>query len=81
MELKDTVELMNSSEYKLRFKAEYYQLKVRYEKLSSMIEKYEQGTLSFKPKCSIELLNHQLKVMNDYLMILKARSEVEGINL
>lgn len=27
-ELKDTIELMNSSDYKDRFKAEYYQLKV-----------------------------------------------------
>ena len=26
-ELKDTIELMNSSDYKDRFKAEYYQLK------------------------------------------------------
>jgi hypothetical protein len=28
-ELKDTIELMNSSDYKDRFKAEYYQLKIR----------------------------------------------------
>ena len=27
-ELKDTIELMNSSDYKDRFKAEYYQLKI-----------------------------------------------------
>lgn len=32
-ELKDTIELMNSSDYKDRFKAEYYQLKIRYTKL------------------------------------------------
>lgn len=29
MELKDTVELMNSDDYKDRFKAEYYQTKIR----------------------------------------------------
>lgn len=29
MELKDTVELMNSEDYKDRFKAEYYQTKIR----------------------------------------------------
>lgn len=28
-ELKDTIELMNSSDYKDRFKAEYYQLEIR----------------------------------------------------
>ena len=29
MELKDTIELMNSSDYKERFKAEYWQTKIR----------------------------------------------------
>ena len=32
MELQDTIELMNSAEYKDRFKAEYYQAKIRYDK-------------------------------------------------
>ena len=36
MELKDTVELMNSSDYKDRFKAEYQQVKIRHEKLRKM---------------------------------------------
>lgn len=31
MELKDTVELMNSADYKDRFKAEYWQNQLRYE--------------------------------------------------
>ena len=29
-ELKDTIELMNSADYKDRFKAEYLQIKIRY---------------------------------------------------
>ena len=33
MELKDTIEMMTSNDYKERFKAEYYQAKIRYEKL------------------------------------------------
>lgn len=40
MELKDTIKIMNSSDYKERFKAEYYQTKIRYEKLHSMTVKY-----------------------------------------
>ena len=32
MELKDTIELMQSTDYKDRFKAEYYQLIERYKK-------------------------------------------------
>ena len=33
MELKDTIELMTSEDYKERFKAEYLQLKIRIEGL------------------------------------------------
>ena len=41
MELKDTIELMNSAEYKDRFKAEYYQLKIRHEGLSKILNSYK----------------------------------------
>ena len=37
MELKDTIELMNSNDYKERFKAEYLQAKIRYDKLEKML--------------------------------------------
>ena len=59
MELKDTVALMESADFKDRFKGEYYQTKIRYEKLHAMIVKYEAETLNFEPKCSIELLKEQ----------------------
>ena len=39
MELKDTVEMMSSEDYKERFKAEYYQVKIRYGKLKYMLER------------------------------------------
>ena len=54
MELKETVVLMNSEDYKERFKAEYYQEKIRYDKLDEMTVKYEAGTLNFTPKCLLE---------------------------
>ena len=41
MTLKDTIKLMESEDYKERFKAEYYQTKIRYNKLHEMIIKYE----------------------------------------
>ena len=44
MELKDTIKLMNSDDYKDRFKAEYYQTKIRYDKLHQMLIKNEAGT-------------------------------------
>ena len=43
MELKDTATLMVSSDYKERFKAEYYQLKIRLEKLKYMLQKWGNG--------------------------------------
>ena len=37
MELKETVDLMNSSDYKERFKAEYLQLEIRTKKLKEFL--------------------------------------------
>ena len=81
MELKNTVEMMNSEDYKERFKAEYYQTKIRYEKLHKMVVKYEAGMLNFTPKCSIELLKQQKSFMGQYLYTLEIRAEIEGIEL
>lgn len=81
MELKETVELMNSSDYKDRFKAEYFQTKIRYNKLHDMIVKYEAGTLNFKPKCPIYMLKTQASAMGKYLCVLEVRAQVEGIDL
>lgn len=81
MELKDTVELMNSEDYIERFKAEYYQTKIRYDKLHRMIVMYEAQTSPFKPKCSIEILKKQASYMGNYLMLLEIRAEIENIEL
>lgn len=81
MELKDTVELMNSPSYRERFKAEYLQTKIRYEKLHRMCIKYEAGTLDFKPDCSLSLLSEQKAAMGRYLHCLEVRAEIEGIDL
>lgn len=81
MDLKDTVELMESADYKDRFKAEYYQTKIRYEKLHKMLVRYEAGTLNFEPTCSKELLHTQSFHMGMYLHQLEIRAEIEGIEL
>jgi len=80
MELKDTVKMMLSDDYKERFKAEYYQTKIRYDKLHRMIVKYEAGTLEFEPN-NIDLLKSQAKHMGEYLFLLETRAEIEKINL
>ena len=81
MELKDTIELMNSDAYQDRFKAEYYQTKIRYEKLHKIAIKYEAGTLEFTPNCPLELLKEQKSYMGNYLRTLEIRAEIEGIEL
>lgn len=81
MELKDTIKLMESEDYKERFKAEYYQTKIRYEKLHKMLVKYEAKTLEFKPTCPIEILQDQAYYMGNYLKKLEVRAEIEKIEL
>lgn len=81
MDLIDTIPMMDNADYKERFKAEYHQTKIRYEKLHKMVVKYEAGTLNFTPKCSLELLKEQKKHMGMYLNCLEIRAEIEGIEL
>ena len=81
MELKDTIEMMNSEDYKERFKAEYYQTKIRYDKLHKMIIKCEADTLGFVPNTPINLLCEQAQYMGNHLRILEIRAEIEKIEL
>lgn len=81
IELKDTIDLMLSNDYKERFKAEYYQDRNRTEGLERMLEAYKVGTLSFIPKCSYELLYEQLIYMRAKLKVLEERAFVENISL
>ena len=81
MELERLIELMKSEDYKDRFRAEFYQLEDRIDKLDNMLEIYKAGTLDFTPSCSYELLNNQLKAMNEYLLYLTIRAEIEGIEI
>ena len=81
MELKDTVALMTSSDYKQRFIAEYYQTKIRYEKLNTMIDKFYKNQLDFTPTCPIFILKLQRDTMLQYLAMLEKRAAYEGIEL
>ena len=81
MELERLIELMKSEDYKDRFRAEYYQLEDRIDKLVNMLEEYKTGTLNFTPSCSYELLSYQLQTMNAYKRVLEERAEIEGIEL
>lgn len=81
MKLNETVEMMNSADYKERFRAEYLQLKIRMMGLAAMLEKYKAGTLNFTPSCSYDLLNAQFKAMDLYASFLEDRAAIENIDL
>lgn len=81
MKLQDTIELMNSGDFKDRVKAEYYQLKIRRDGLKKMLKKYKEGTLEFTPNCDYDLLHTQLVYMEGYMVVLETRAEIENIKL
>lgn len=80
-DLKETATMMASADYKERFKAEYFQLKTRYDKLRAMVEKWDNGTLEFTPTSSRAIYDFQLRAMKDYLGTLQIRAELEGVDI
>ena len=80
-DLKETKELMLSPDYKERFRAEYYQLKIRYKKLNDICEKWDKGELNFTPTCPRYVYRIQLDKMAGYLRILEERAVFEGVKL
>ena len=91
MTLLETVDMMNSPDYKERFKAEYYQTKIRYERLKSFNTKIEAArrTQYFNTKamempkhdCPDDMLIEQQNIMGQYLHLLEVRAEIEGVKL
>lgn len=80
-ELRETIKMMNSEDYKERFKAEYYQVVIRYQKLKNMLDKWDEGTLKFSPTCPRSTYNMQITAMTDYIAVLEARAVMEGVEL
>ncbi len=79
--LSQTVDIMLSTGYKERFKAEYYQVVIRYKKLRDMLVKWDNGKLNFNPTCPRSTYNMQIKAMTDYIAVLEARAVMENIVL
>ena len=81
MNLKETVELMTSDNHVDRFKAEYYQLEIRRDRLKTMLNLWDKNKLHFSPKTPRTLLQIQLYQMNNLLCTLQERAIYEGIDL
>lgn len=89
-ELRETIEYMTSADYKERFKAEYWQTKIRYEKLKKFNTRIEAADACANNKISFEMPKHdcpewilreQERVMGDYLHMLEMRALIEGVDL
>lgn len=81
MELRETTAMMESADYKERFKAEYHQVAIRYQKLRIMLHNWDKGNLNFTPTCPRSIYNLQVRAMEDYMAVLEARAVMEGIEL
>lgn len=80
MELLDTIEMMKSDDYKERFKAEYYQLKIRLDRLNALVIKKGIHSESV-PETSYLMLKQQSIIMEAYLKCLDERAKHEGIKV
>ena len=72
---------MFSHSYRERFKAEYYQAVIRFDKLNQMLKKWDKDQLSFEPTCPRSTYNLQIRAMADYIAVLEARAVMENITL
>lgn len=90
-DLKDTAEMMTSEDYKERFRAEYHQTKIRYERLKKLNTRIEAvlrmpynmpGRIEMpEHDCPEDILRDQQKCMGEYLHLLELRAVIEGIVL
>ena len=91
-ELKDTVKSMLSEDFRQRFVAEYWQTKIRYEKLKHFCDRIEASHIHDdygitcnvnEPQhdCPLSMLREQQTFMGQYLHILELRAVIEHIDL
>lgn len=89
MKIEQTVKMMFDKDYRERMKAEYWQVKCRYEKLKKMNTHLEAERLCGKfPLGEIkvdgtpwDVLRDQQRIMGEYLHVLELRAELEGVDL
>lgn len=81
MDLKGTISLMTSEDWRDRFIAEYLQTKIRYEKLHKLIIQREVGKLDFDTPIPLASWKRQQKSMGCYLLELERQAVLHGIEL
>lgn len=79
--LASTRDMMISPDYKERFRAEYIQLKNRFDGLKKMLDAWDDMKLSFIPPCPRHFYGEQVTAMEQYLHVLERRAKLEDIDL
>ena len=79
MELKDTVKLMLSDDWRDRMLAEWLQVKIRYKRLIDAINMADQGKGKYRSEAGRAVLKSQREMMANYMTILEWRMEDAGI--
>lgn len=77
MTWEETAVGMMSTDYRERFVAEYWQLRIRIERLSDVIDGYNR----FAFVCPKSLFESQLMAMKSYKIMLEQRAKLDKIDL
>lgn len=80
-DLKQTVGLMTSTDYKERLVGEFVQAVIRNKKLERFIEAVNSGAIQPQEHCGMETLDIQDVAMKNYILALGIRLTEEGIEL
>lgn len=78
MQLDKTVDMMLSDDYQDRFRAEYHQVLYRRNKLQKEIKEMPEHKNNADHRV---MMQWQLRVMDDYIYVLKKRAELDRISL
>ena len=80
MELKDTIDLMLSDDFRDRLKAEYEQLNIRIQKLEAAIEHWTKDKNKLSRPVYLPLLRQQIRHMKAYRKVLSERMWLIELN-
>lgn len=79
MELKDTVKLMLSDDWRDRLKAEHLQLTIRLHNLAVFINAANRGEKKYKSERDKFAMKKQYRAMVEYIIALEHRMKYAGI--
>lgn len=79
--LEDTIKMMRGDCWQDRFRAEYWQVKIRAKRLGTMLDRLADEGPDFEPNCPFYILAYQFRIMANYVGVLEKRAKIEGIDL